>query len=201
VPFRRLTERGLREELAARAPGLESEQATAVARVAGGRLDRLERLLDPHAARRRETLLSVARSVYLDDDFDASAAAAQVLAGAAERADEAVEAAPERPDLPPREEEQRRKRIARGAEREEILAALEELAAWYRDLIAVEVGAEGAVIHYDRLADLRADAPRAGAERGCELVRETWRGFEELNLTPGLALEALFVELRRALTG
>jgi hypothetical protein len=39
----------------------------------------------------------------------------------------------------------------------------------------------------------------AGAERACELVRETWRAFEEFNLSPPLALEALFVKLRREL--
>src|ERR1700758_4532737 len=43
VPFRRLSERAIREAIAARAPALEPEQATALARVAGGRLDRVER--------------------------------------------------------------------------------------------------------------------------------------------------------------
>src|SRR5438132_6721665 len=47
VPFRRLSERAVREEIAARAPGLHPEQATAIARVAAGRLDRAKRLLDP----------------------------------------------------------------------------------------------------------------------------------------------------------
>jgi DNA polymerase-3 subunit delta' len=201
VPFRRLSERALREEVAARAPALEPEQAIALARVAAGRLDRLERLLDPRSVRRRTALLEVARSVYCDPGFAPARAASTVLEGAAERAEEAVEQAPERPDLPAREEEQRRKRIARGAEREEVLAALEELSAWYRDLVAVDVGAESAVLHLDRLGELRADATgeRArGAERAAELVRAAWRDFEELNLTPALALEALFVELRRA---
>ena len=35
----------------------------------------------------------------------------------------------------------------------------------------------------------------------CEHVRETWRGFEEFNIAPQLALEALFVRLRRELGG
>ena len=38
-----------------------------------------------------------------------------------------------------------------------------------------------------------------GAERAYEIVRETWRAFEEFNLSPPLALEALFVRLRREL--
>ena len=45
VPFRRLSERAIREEVAARAPGLTPEEATALARVAAGRLDRVMRLL------------------------------------------------------------------------------------------------------------------------------------------------------------
>src|SRR5579871_1834395 len=47
----------------ARAPGLPADRATAVARVAGGRLDRAERLLDSDAAARREELLAIARGV------------------------------------------------------------------------------------------------------------------------------------------
>ena len=49
---------------------------------------------------------------------------------------------------------------------------------------------------------LRDDATRErllGAERAAEAVRETWRGLEELNLAPQLALEALFVQLAREL--
>ena len=39
------------------------------------------------------------------------------------------------------------------------------------------------------------------AERAAELVRETWRELEEFNLNPPLALEALFVRLRRSFAG
>jgi hypothetical protein len=94
------------------------------------------------------------------------------------------------------------RRAARGAERDELLAGLEELASWYRDLVVVAVGAERAVVHADRLAVLAEDGTierLAAAERACEIVRETWRAFEEFNLSPPLALEALFVRLRREL--
>src|SRR5207253_2655808 len=87
---------------------------------------------------------------------------------------------------------------ATAIEREEILLALEELAAWYRDLVVVAADAERAVIHYDRLAELAEDAAverMLGAERAAEIVRETWRTFEEFNVSPPLALEALFVQL------
>jgi hypothetical protein len=93
-------------------------------------------------------------------------------------------------------------RAARGAERDETLLALEELGAWYRDLIVVAAGAERAVVHYDRLAELAEDAAverMVGAERAAEAVRQTWRSFEEFNVSPVLALEELFVTLRREL--
>ncbi len=205
VPFTRLSERAVREEIAARAPGLDPAEASALARLAAGRLDRAARLLDPQSAKRREALLEVARGVYADPEFEPGDAAQRILDGARERAAEAKTAAEqelELLDLPTREAEQRVRRAARGAERDELLAALEELASWYRDLVVVAVGAERAVVHADRLSVLAEDGTTerlAAAERACEIVRETWRAFEEFNLSPPLALEALFVRLRREL--
>lgn len=207
VPFRRLSERAIRDEVAARAPGLSADEATALARVAAGRLDRVERLLDPAAQRRRAALLEVARSVYDDPEFDPAAAAQRVMDGIRQRGQAAKESAEqglEVLDLPTREAEQRVRRVQRGAERDELLASLEELAAWYRDLVVSAVGAAGALVHADRASELAADGTTerlVGAERACELVRETWRALEEFNLSPGLALEALFVRLRRELAG
>jgi DNA polymerase III subunit delta' len=204
VPFQRLSEHAVREEVRARATGLAEEEATAIARVAGGRLDRAERLLDPAAAGRRAELLETARSVYADPDFEPADAAARLLAAARARAAEAKEqeeAALEGLDLTAREAEQRVRRAGRGAEREELLASLEELASWYRDVMAAAAGAEDALVHVDRAEELREDGVLErleGAERAAELVRETWRSFEEFQLSPGLALEALFIQLRRA---
>jgi DNA polymerase-3 subunit delta' len=205
VPFRRLSERAVRAVVDARAPELDEERRTAVARVAGGRLDRLERLLDPNEGARRATLVEQARAVYRDPLFDPAAAAAALIENARQRGADArdlEEAKVSGLDLPAREADQRLKRAQRGAEREELLAQLEELAAWYRDLVAVAVGAEQAAMHVDRLDELRADATRErlpGAERAAEAVRETWRKLEEFNLAPQLALEALFIELAREL--
>ena len=207
VPFRRLSEKTVREEVAARAPGLSDDEQKALARVAGGRLDRVERMLDPQAAKRREALLEVARSVYADPEFDPAEAAGVLMGIAGDRAGEAKTRAlgeNEQLDLTVREAEQRVRRAARGAEREELLLSLEELAAWYRDLVVVGLGAEPAAVHVDRIEQLREDASRervAGAEAAAEVVRQTWRMFEEYQLQAGLMLEALFVKLRRELAG
>jgi DNA polymerase-3 subunit delta' len=205
IPFRRLSERAIRSVIEQRAPGLSTEEATAFARIASGRLDRVDRLLDDEAAARRTALLEVARSVYRDPAFEPAAAAKVVLDGARARAAEARKEAEkelESLDLPQREAEQRVRRAARGAEREEILLALDELAAWYRDLVVAAAGAPQVAIHADRLAALEEDGTRdrmPGAEAAAQTVRETWRLFEELQLQAGLALEALFVRLRREL--
>jgi DNA polymerase III subunit delta' len=207
VSFRRLSEATVRDEIRARSPELSDHEATALARVARGRLDRVDRLLDPESARRREAVLGVARSVYRDPGFQPGDAAGVLMGIAAERAEEAKERAQaenEELDLTGREKEQRTRRAMRGAEREEILLCLEELEAWYRDLVVVAAGAESAAAHVDRLAELREDATveqLPGAEAAAEAVRETWRLFEELQLQAGLALEALFVKLRRELAG
>jgi DNA polymerase-3 subunit delta' len=203
VPFRRLPERAVRAYLAERAPGLSENEARALARVSGGRLDRAERLLDGEASTRRADLIRVARAPYAEPELDPAEAAAVLLeasraAGAS--AKERAEAGLEGVDLTARELEQRLRRVQRGAEREELLASLEELASWYRDLVVVAAGAESAAIHADRLETLRADATRdrsPEAEDAAALVRETWRLLEEFNLNASLALESLFVRLKR----
>jgi DNA polymerase-3 subunit delta' len=205
VPFRRLSERAIRELIDSRAPELDETTKAAYARVAAGRMDRLERLLDPAAAARRDALIDWARAVYREPDFDAAAAAGALLANAQARADEAKELEEARIgslELPAREAETRVRRAARGAEREELLAQLEELSAWYRDLVAVAVGAGDAALNLDKLELLREDATRErlqGAERAAEAVREVWRALEEFNLAAQLALEALFVRVAHEL--
>src|SRR5439155_20229373 len=205
VPFRRLAERAVRDEIRARAPELGDDEVTTLARVAAGRLDRAGRLLDAAAAKRREALITVARDIYLDPDFDSGDGALALLEGIAERGEEAKERAEESVavlELTGREAEQRVRRAQRGAERDELLAALEELEWWYRDLVVLSAGAEAAVVHVDRLDDLRGEATRErlqGAERACELIRAAWREAEEPQLAVGLALEALLIRLRREL--
>ena len=203
VPFRRLSERAVREWIAQQAPDRGEEELRVLARAAGGRLDRARRLLDPDAAARRDALIAAARSVYLDSAFDPRDAVGVLLDAAADRGTEAKEreqAFVDTLDLPTRDADQRVRRAQRGAERDELLAGLEGLESWYRDLVVVGAGAENAAVHADRLDDLRADAAAVeGAAAAAERVREAWRALEEFNLNPSLALEALFVRLARAL--
>ncbi|HEU5280301.1 MAG TPA: hypothetical protein VFU26_15535, partial [Gaiellaceae bacterium] len=170
----------------------------------GGRLDRAARLLDPDARARRAALLDAARAVYLDESPDPAAATGVVLESArtlAAVAREREQALVDGLDLPTRDAEQRVRRAEFGAERAELLASLDDLGAWYRDLVVVGAGAEDAVVHADRLEELRADAAAGaaeGAEQAAELVRQAWRELEEFNLNASLLLEALFVRLRRS---
>ena len=146
VPFRRLPGRVIRELLAERAPGLSENEARALARVSGGRLDRVERLLDPEAkaAARGAPARGALRPTRSPSStpptrrrllLDGARAAGEAAKERAERELEGVE-------LTSRELEQRLRRVQRGAEREELLASLEELASWYRDLVVVAAGAE-----------------------------------------------------------
>jgi DNA polymerase-3 subunit delta' len=203
VPFRRLSERAVRNWLAERAPELDAAEATAIARVAAGRLDRARRLIDPAVRERRAAIIDAARGPYLDPAFqpaDASRALLDAVDLSGATAKDREEAVVDGLDLAPRDAEQRIKRVQRGAEREELLAQLEELAAWYRDLVVVACGAEGTVAHADRLGDLRADVALdlgRGPESAAALVRQSWRSAEEFNVNPGLWLDALFLQLRR----
>jgi len=203
VPFRRLSRAAVEAWVVERAPDLSADEARLLARVAAGRLDRAARLLDPEAREQRAELLRVAREAYLAAEFDPVAAAGVVGASTRARGVAARTAELELVDgldLPAREAEQRVKRAEFGAEKEELLASLEDLAAWYRDLVVVAAGADAPVVHADRLAELREDAPgrETGAEDAAAAVRQAWREAEELNLNPSLLLEALFVRVRRA---
>jgi len=205
VPFRRLSERAVREWLAARAPERSEEEVRSLARAAAGRLDRARRLLDPDGAARRDALIAAARTVYLDPDVEPADAARTLLAASTAAGAEAKareQAVVDGLELSSRDADQRVRRAQRGAERDELLAGLEELEAWYRDLVVVSVGADDAAVYADRLDALRADAELGvgeGAVAAAEAVRETWRGLEEFNLNASLALEALFVRLGRLL--
>ena len=120
---------------------------TTLARVAAGRLDRAERLLDPAAAQRREALLEVARAVYLDPAFDAGDGAQTLLAGIAERGARG-EGAGGGVGRRARADRAARPSSASGARSAAPSAtscsrSLEELEWWYRDLVVLAAGRGG----------------------------------------------------------
>jgi DNA polymerase-3 subunit delta' len=201
VPFRRLSQRAVKAYLSSR--GVTGGKLDALARLAGGRLDRADRLLNEEAGHRRAALIELARAVYRDPAFDPAAASGKVEELAEARAVEAraeAEAAATGEESA-RELEQRLRRAARGAQREEIMDALDILTSWYRDLVVAAAGADDAVVNSDRVDELAEDATSErslAAERAAEAVRETWRSFE-FQVQAGLALESLFVRLRREL--
>ena len=207
VSFHRLSEHAIHQEIVRRGGVRGEEETQTLARIAAGRLDRLERLLEPAASARRERLLAVARAVYSDPEFDPAESVRTLREAIEERGAEArakAERALEESELTKRELDQRLRRVQRGAEREELLAMLEELAAWYRDLVAVAVGAEGVLIHSDRAAELSSDGSRerlAAAEDAVEIVRGAFGCMQALNLNTTLALEALFVRLHALFAG
>jgi len=188
--------------VATRASDLDASEVAVVARLAGGRLDRAARQLDDDARARRDALLDAARGAYAEEPFDPAAASVVILDGARSLGKEARLREQELVDgleLPARDGEQRVRRAEFGAEKAEVLAALDDLAAWYRDLVVAANGAEQTVVHADRLAQLRDDAAGPagqGAEEAAAVVRQAWREIEELNLNLPLFLEALFVRLR-----
>ncbi len=202
VPFRRLSREAVQSWIAERAPDLPRDEAGVLGRVSGGRLDRAARLLEDAARARRAALLAAARGASRDERFDPAAAAAVILDGARARGTEARRREQELVDgleLPARDAEQRVRRAEFGAERGEVLAALDDLAAWYRDLVVAANGAEETVVNADRLEQLREDAAGTGGQRAEEaaaVVRQAWREVEELNLNLPLFLEALFIRLR-----
>jgi DNA polymerase-3 subunit delta' len=202
VGFRRLSRRAVESFVNDRRPDLSGDELAAVVRMASGRLDRASRLIDPEASAQREALIQAARSVYLDERFDSAAATRVIIdlgRAAGARAREEIGEAGEGEST--RELEQRARRAARGAEREEIVESLELLGGWYRDLLAAGAGADAAALNVDRLSELREDANRVGVEaagKAVDAVAETRRRFD-LNVYAPLALEALFLVLRREL--
>ena len=201
VPFRRLPERAVRAFLAERAPGLSETEARrsrasrAVASIAPSAcsIPRLAAAATSCCAWRAPPT-PIPSSTRPMPRRRCSTRPGSCGAAARERAEAELAGL----ELTAREAEQRLRRVQRGAEREELLASLEELASWYRDLVVVAAGAEQAAVHADRLDVLREDATRdraPDAETAAELARDAWRALEEFNLNPALALEALFVQL------
>lgn len=93
------------------------------------------------------------------------------------------------------------KRTERRARTQALDLGLSLCCAWYRDLAAVAAGANEIVLNSDRAAELTEDAQGldpARARTAVEWVLETRRRLR-LNVSEGLALEALWLRLASAL--
>ena len=105
---------------------------------------------------------------------------------------------------PPARSTDEAKRAGRRRRTEILDLGLALCASWFRDLAAVAAGAEEVVFNRDRLAQLRAAAPRASTRpppaAAAELVQDTRRRLD-LNVSEELALEALFFRLEREIDG
>ena len=207
VPFSRLSEKAVHTVLAAQAPGLPAERLTALARVAGGRLDRAERLLDEDAAARREEMLAPGAGRLRRSGVPARR---RRRASVVRLADAAGSEARAKADEEVRVARPARKRERAAAQARGVRGDARERARGARGADGLVPGPRrGRCRRRARRRSLRPSRDAAGrrrrpsgcaaAERSAELVREAWRWFEELNLQPKLALEALFIRLRREL--
>jgi DNA polymerase-3 subunit delta' len=204
IPFRRFSQRAL-------------EQHTGdpvAARAAMGSLSRALELASDQAARERRTAYRAAAAASMcDPDFDPAAASAQMLsaAGARAKAESArvdgelaalvasIDDERERRALTKRFEE-RAKRQARRAEWDELRLAVDTVGWWYRDRLAAGVGAGDVVLDSEPAGD-EAEGSAGGAVSdvvdALSVVLDARRSLE-LNVHPGLALEAMFHRLARS---
>ena len=93
--------------------------------------------------------------------------------------------------------DERAKRESRRAEWDELRLAVDTVGLWYHDLLATALGADAAVLNPDAAEGLRRVTIGGGAghaARALDTVADVRRSLE-LNVHPGLALEALFHRL------
>jgi len=197
------------------AASLEASTGDPVAaRAALGSIDRATELAtDPAAAERRRVYLELARSACSDADFDPAQAGALVLEASGQRARAEADAVSRARDArlesvdDPKDEralrkryDDRAKRESRRAEWDELRLAVDTVGLWYHDLLAAAVGANEVVLNPDAAGGLHAAAAGAGAghaARALDTIADVRRSLE-LNVHPGLALEALFHRLVQA---
>jgi len=200
--------------------GVDYDKALAAARAAQGHIGRARRLAtDPAAAARRAAVLQVpVRSASLGP---ALAAAATLV----KTAEDEARSVTEQLDEPEREAlrlafgegstgkgiakamrgmagamkdlEDRQKSRATRVKRDTLDSALLELAAFYRDVLMVQVGADIELANADRLDDLRRLAGSATPEDTLRRIQAVMRCRERvtLNVAPLLAVEELTISL------
>ncbi|GGK74183.1 DNA polymerase III subunit delta [Sphaerisporangium melleum] len=203
--------------------GVPPEMAEFAARATQGHLARARRLaLDDEARRRREAVLSLPRA--LSGVGECVDAAERLVKTSAEDADEATAQLNETETTELRkiygegssgkglnrglvrggagaikELEDRQKSRATRIKRDSLDAALLDLVAFYRDVLAVQFGAEVELSSDDRRADLAALARSSSPEDTLRRVDAIMRCRERLaaNVNPQIAVEAMTISLWR----
>jgi DNA polymerase-3 subunit delta' len=198
-----------------RRDGIDPGVAADAARAAQGHIGRARRLAtDDEARRRRAEVLAVPGRLT---GVGQAVAAAEALVKAAEAEAKAAGAELDEPETTalrqalgesakgrmPRgtagalkELEDRQKSRATRTKRDALDRALLDLASYYRDLLAVRLGADVALVNVDRERELRSagGTPEAALQR-LEAIM-TCRERLEANVNPLLAVEAMAMALR-----
>jgi DNA polymerase-3 subunit delta' len=202
--------------------GIDYDRALAAARAAQGHVGRARRLaLDPAAAARRESVLRVpVQSSSLGPALAAAAALVKTAEDEAKATTEQLDE-PERAALRQafgegstgkgvakamrgmagamKDLEDRQKSRATRVKRDTLDSALLELAAFYRDVLMLQVGAEVELANADHLDDLRRLARGGGPESTLRRIQAVMRCRERVgeNVAPLLAVEELTISLMR----
>jgi DNA polymerase III subunit delta' len=202
--------------------GVDYEKALAAARAAQGHIGRARRLaLDPAAAARREAVLTVpVRSTSLGPALAAAAALVKTAEDEAKTVTEQLDE-PEREAMRQafgegatgkgiakamrglagamKDLEDRQKSRATRVKRDTLDGALLELAAFYRDVLMIQLGADVELANADRLADLRRLAADSAAEATLRRIEAVMLCRERLTLSvaPLLAVEEMTISLAR----
>jgi DNA polymerase III subunit delta' len=201
--------------------GLAADVATWAASVASGHVGRARRLAtDPAARSRREAVLAVPGA--LRESADPFAAAAALVAAAENEAVELTSSrdATEKAELETalgkggtgrgaaaatrgiatavRELERRQRSRATRTQRDSLDRALVDLAGFYRDVLAIGLGADVPLTHPDRADDIRATAAASTPESALRRLEAVLACREaiDLNVKPRIAVDALVTHLR-----
>jgi DNA polymerase-3 subunit delta' len=200
--------------------GIDHDRALAAARAAQGHVGRARRLVtDPSAAARRSAVLQV--PVQATSLGPALAVAASLVKSAEDEAKSVTEQLdePEREALRQafgegstgkgvakamrgvagamKDLEDRQKSRATRVKRDTLDGALLDLAAFYRDVLMVQYGADVEVANADRIEDVRRLAAAAPPEATLRRIEAIMRCRERLtlNVAPLLAVEEMTISL------
>jgi DNA polymerase III delta' subunit len=196
--------------------GLSPQEAELLARAAGGNLSYARELATSESARRqRELLLDLARDLPTAGLMATQSAVDEVMVTVERRAMERVASAEAelqqalewagdartRNWLKKRHDE-KLKRQQRRLTTQGLYGVTRIYAGWYRDLAAVSVGAEAAVLNQDRLFELRAQALPGGLLGYTKAVLAVRQAQERLryNVDARCAIGDMFRTIKEALT-